>query len=299
VPEAIIDTTDLRKRFGTLEALQGLTLQVQAGSICGFLGRNGAGKTTTLKILLGMMRPTSGEARVFGRRADDSTASVEIRRDVAFVGEDKPLFDYMTVGDMVRFTAAFYPRWRHDLERHYLGMFGLSPAAKVKMLSRGMRTGLAVLLALCRDARLLILDEPTSGLDPAMSEQVLQALVHHMASEATTVFFSSHHIAEVEQIADRVVIINRGRVTVAGALDELREQYRRIQFVFDDDAPVAPVFHAKGVERVSRDGRVLTVLASEGADGIVEEARTLRPVSIDVVPVSLKEIFLEASSVEG
>jgi len=299
VPEPIIDITDLRKRYGQVDALRGLTLQVQTGSICGFLGRNGAGKTTTLKILLGMMRPTSGEARVFGRCAADATASVDIRRSVAFVGEDKPLFDYMTVGEMVRFTAAFYPRWRHDLERHYLGMFGLSPAVKVKTLSRGMRAGLAVLLALCRDARLLVLDEPTSGLDPAMSEQVLQALVGHVASQEMTVFFSSHHIAEVEQIADRVVIINRGRATVAAALDDLRGQYRRIQFVFDDDAPAAPVFRARGVERVSRDGRVLTVLASGGADGIVEEVRTLHPVSIDVIPVSLKEIFLESSGAEG
>jgi ABC-2 type transport system ATP-binding protein len=299
VPEPIIETVALRKTYGDVEALRGLTLQVQAGSICGFLGRNGAGKTTTLKILLGMMRPTSGEAEVFGRRADDSTASVEIRRDVAFVGEDKPLFDYMTVSEMVRFTAAFYPRWRRDLERHYLGIFGLSPAVKVKTLSRGMRTGLAVLLALCRDARLLILDEPTSGLDPAVSEQVLQALVSHVASAEMTVFFSSHHIAEVEQIADRVVMIDRGRATVAAALDDLREQYRRIRFVFDDDAPAAPVFRAEGVERVSRDGRVLTVLASGGAERIVEEARPLGPVSIDVIPVSLKEIFLESSGVEG
>jgi ABC-2 type transport system ATP-binding protein len=128
---------------------------------------------------------------------------------------------------------------------------------------------------------------------------VLQALVGHVASEEMTAFFSSHHIAEVEQIADRVVIIDRGRATVAAALDDLREQYRRIQFVFDNDAPAALVFRAKGVVRVSRDGRVLTVLASAGAQGIVEEARTLRPVSIDVVPVSLKEIFLESSGVEG
>jgi ABC transporter len=111
----------------------------------------------------------------------DSVASVEIRRDAAFVGEDKPLFDYMTVQDAIRFTAAFYPRWRQDLEQHYLATFGLSPAMKVKTLSRGMRTGLALLLALCRNARLLILDEPTSGLDPAMSEQVLQALTELLA----------------------------------------------------------------------------------------------------------------------
>ena len=299
MPEAMIETTNLRKSYGNIEALRGLTLQVRAGSICGFLGRNGAGKTTTLKILLGMSRPTSGEARVLGRRADDATASVEIRRDVAFVGEDKPLFNYMTVDEMVRFTAAFYPRWRHDLERHYLEMFGLSPALKVKTLSRGMRTGLAMLLALCRGARLLILDEPTSGLDPAMSERLLQALVGHVASQEITVFFSSHHLAEVEQVADHVVIIDRGRETLAAALDDLRGQYRRIQFVFDDAAPAVPTFHAKGVERVSRDGRVLTVLTSGGAEAIVEEARPLHPVSVDVIAVSLKEIFLQSTGTEG
>jgi ABC-2 type transport system ATP-binding protein len=204
----------------------------------------------------------------------------------------------MTVQDVIRFTAAFYPQWRQDLEQYYLATFGIAPAMKVKTLSRGMRTGLALVLALCRNARLLILDEPTSGLDPAMSEQVLQALVRHVASAETTVFFSSHQIAEVEQVADRVVIIDRGRTTITAALDDLRAQYRRIHFVFDDDAP-APVFRAKGVERMHRDGRVLTVLASAGAEGIVEEGRTLRPVSVDVVPVSLKEIFLESSGVEG
>ena len=269
-----------------------------AGSICGFLGRNGAGKTTTIKILLGMVRPTSGEVRVLGRRADTASESVEIRRRAAFVSEDKDLYEYMTVGEVIRFTASFYPRWRRDLERHYLAMFGLSASTKAKTLSRGMRTELALLLALCRGAELLILDEPTSALDPAMSERVLQALVGHVAREETTVFFSSHHIAEVEQIADRVVIIERGRAAVTGALDDLRERYRRIQFVFDGNAP-DPAFCAKGVERVRREGRVLTVLASAGADVIVEEARALRPVSVNVVPVSLKEIFLESADVEG
>ena len=113
-----------------------------------------------------------------------------------------------------------------------------------------------------------------------------------------TVFFSSHQIAEVEQIADRVVIIDRGRATISAALEDLREQYRRIQFVFDGDAP-DPVFHAKGVTRVRRDGRVLTVLVNAGADGIVDEAQALRPVSVDIVPVSLKEIFLDSAGVEG
>ena len=292
-----IETLDLRKNFGTTEALRGLDLDVPAGSIFGFLGRNGAGKTTTIKILLGMTRPTAGRARVFGLPADAPESSVEIRRRTGFVSEDKELYEYMTVDEIVRFTAAFYPKWHRDLEQRYLRAFELPLAGRIKALSRGARTKLALLLALCRGAELLVLDEPTSGLDPAVTEEVLQALVAHVASQETTVFFSSHQIAEVDQIADRVAIVDRGRAVVAGELEELRERYRRIQLVFDGGAP-QPAFRAPGVERMRREGRVLTVLSSAGADRIIDEARALNPVSVDVVPVTLKEIFLETVSAE-
>ena len=288
----VIETAALRKQYDGVEALRGLDLQVPKGSIYGFLGRNGAGKTTTIKVLLGMARPTAGEARVFGLPASAEQASVDIRRRTGFVGEDKELYDYLTARETIRFTAAFFPRWRKDLEDRYLRAFELPPDRKVKALSRGMRTKLAVLLALCRGAELLILDEPTSGLDPAMTEEVLQAFVSHVAREETTVFFSSHQIAEVDQIADRVAIVDRGRVVVAGAIDDLRERYCRIQLVFDGDAPAA-AFRAPGVERVRRKGRVLTVLSSAGATQVVEEARALNPLSVDVAPVTLKDIFLD------
>ncbi len=294
---SIVETTELRKSYDDVEAIRGLNLQVPAGSICGFLGRNGAGKTTTIKVLLGMARPTSGQARVFGLAVDAQQASLDIRRRTGFVSDDKDLYGYMTVEGMIRFTTAFFPRWRGDLERRYLRAFELPVDRKVKALSRGMRTKLALLLALCRGAELLILDEPTSGLDPAMTEEVLQALVTHVASEEMTVFFSSHQIAEVDQIADRVVIIHRGQAVLTGSLDDIRQNFRRIQLVFDGDAP-EPAFRAPGVKRVWRKGRVLTVLSSEGADGILDEARALSPVSVDVVPVTLKEIFLETVATE-
>jgi ABC-2 type transport system ATP-binding protein len=293
----IIETTDLRKSYGKVEALRGLSVQVPAGSIYGFLGRNGAGKTTTIKVLLGMAHPSSGQARVFGLAADEAGASVDIRRRVGFVSDDKDLYDYMDVADMIRFTAPFFPRWRADLEQRYLRKFELPADRKIKALSRGMRTKLALLLALCRGADLLILDEPTSGLDPAITEEVLQALVSHVANEELTVFFSSHQIAEVDQIADRIAIIDRGRMVVSGALDDLRESFRRVQLVFAGDAPQTS-FRSPGVVRVQRKGRTLSVLSSAGSERIVDEARALNPVSVDVVPVTLKEIFLETAVVE-
>jgi len=268
------------------------TTLIPAGHKVGFVGRNGAGKTTTLKLLLGMARPTSGTATVLGLAAGDRESSVEIRRRTGFVSDDKDLFDGMEVGQLVRFTSPLFPKWRKDLEEKYLRQFELPVNRDVKALSRGMRTKLALLLALCRGGELLILDEPTSGLDPAMTEEVLQALVSHVGAEGATVFFSSHQLAEVDQIADHLAIIDRGRTVVAGPLDDLRGRYRRVQLVFEGDAPDAR-FTSPGVVTVRRKGRVLTVLSSAGADSLVVEAGRLNPVSVDVTPVPLKDIFLE------
>src|SRR4051812_1263292 len=260
-----IETVGLCKSYHDgVEALRGLTLQVHAGSIFGFLGTNGAGKTTTIKVLLGMTHPTSGAARVFGLAATDPGASVSIRRRTGFVSEEKDLYDAMTVGQIVRFTAGFYPKWRSDLEVRYLRSFDLPVRRKVKALSRGMRTKLALLLALCRTADLLVLDEPTSGLDPAASEEVLQRLVRYVGEEHATVFLSSHQLSDIEQIADHVAIIDRGHAVIGGSLDDIRDRYRRVQVVFDKDAPAIP-FRTPGIIRTRRDGRVLSVLTSAGA----------------------------------
>ena len=293
----VIETTGLRKHYDDeVEALRGLDLQVPAGSICGFLGRNGAGKTTTIKVLLGMARPTAGEAKVFGLSPGDRREGVEIRRRSAFVSDEKDLYDYLTVDEMIAFTRPFFPRWRRDLEQKYVRKFELPLGRNVKELSRGTRAKLAMLLALCRGAELLLLDEPTSGLDPAMAEDVLQALVSHVGNEEQTVFFSSHQLAEVEQIADHVAIIDRGQTVVAGALDDLRSHYQRIQLVFEMQAPEI-AFRAAGTHRVHRQGRVVTVFSTAGP-AVAEEARAFRPASIDVAPVTLKEIFLESVRTE-
>jgi ABC-2 type transport system ATP-binding protein len=296
--ELIIEATGVRKAYGNVEALKGLDLRVPRGAVCGLLGRNGAGKTTTIKMLLGMVRPTAGQVRVFGLAADDAKASVAIRSRTGFVSEDKDLYSGMTVGELLRFTPGFYPNWRADLASAYLTQFELRADAAVKDLSRGMRTKLALLLAFSTGAELLILDEPTSGLDPAATEQVLKLLVKQAAAEGTTVLFSSHQLADVDQIADHVAIVDRGRIVVDGALDDVRAAYRRIQLVFDGAAPDA-AFKSRGVVGTRREGRVLSVLSNAGEEGVVAEARALNPRSIDVHPVTLKEIFLETVGVEN
>jgi len=294
----VIEMADLRKSYPGVEAVAGLNLGVPRGAICGLLGRNGAGKTTTIKMLLGMVRPTSGTVRVFGLAADDSKSSVEIRRRTSFISDDKDLYDTLTVSEIVRFTAAFYPRWRNDLAEEYLEKFELPDDRAANKLSRGMRTKLALLLALSSGTELLILDEPTSGLDPVVTDEVLKALVAHVAREDITVFLSSHQLADIEQVADRIAIIDRGRTVLAGNLDEIRASYRRVRIVFDGDAPELAL-RTPDVIRVQRQGRVLSVLSSAGAAAIRAEIEAHHPVSVDELPVTLREIFLETVASEA
>jgi ABC-2 type transport system ATP-binding protein len=287
----VILTHDLAKSFGEVPAVRGLNLSVGANRITAFLGQNGAGKSTTIKMLLGMVRPTCGEGTVLGKRITDPQENREMRRRVAYVAEDKPLYGYMTVEQTMRFASSFYPDWRDAVARRLLSEYKLSPHRKVKKLSKGMRTKLALLLAFARRPELLILDEPSEGLDPVGIEHLLQMLVSQ-AAEGVAVFFSSHQIAEVERVADYVCILDSGRLLLDASLDQLRQSYRRIDLVFAS-APPEREFRITGVEKLQSKGHQLSVLASRNAEAVIARARDLDAVSVEVAPVGLREIFLE------
>jgi ABC-2 type transport system ATP-binding protein len=198
----------------------------------------------------------------------------------------------MSVGQTIRFTRAFFPGWRRDLEEKYLELFQLPLGKAVRKLSKGMRTQLMLLLAMARGAELLMMDEPTSGLDPAMTEDILRALADLAASGGTTIFFSSHQLAEVEQICDRVCIIDEGQAVIDGELDELKSQYRRILLTFDGEPPNALAGLA-GIDHLRQRGRTASLLAHGNVDAMVDRVRELKPSSIEVRSVSLKELFLD------
>jgi len=207
------------------------------------------------------------------------------------VSEDKRLYSYMTVERTIRFTAGFYPDWRADIAALLMKTYQLPPDRKVKSLSKGMRTRLALLLAFARRPKLLILDEPTEGLDPLGVEQLLETLVSQ-CGEGTTVFFSSHQIEEVERIADRVCIMDHGRLLKDVSLDDIREHYRRIDLVFPFEAAELK-FPIAGVESSRTHGRQIVLLSSSHTDEIVARARACSATEIEVTPVGLREIFLQ------
>jgi ABC-2 type transport system ATP-binding protein len=291
IPEPVIQTNQLRKSYGRFEAVRGLDLCVEPNRITGFLGANGAGKSTTIKMLLGMIRPSGGSGSVLGRKIDSPEQNVDMWRHVAYVSEDKRLYAYMTVEQIIRFTRAFYPDWRKDVEVELLRNYELPPERKIRSLSKGMRTKLALLLALARRPSLLILDEPGDGLDPCGVEQLLESLVAQ-ASEGTSIFFSSHQIAEVERVADNVCILDKGRLILDATMDDLRQSYRQITVVFPE-LPLEREFQFAGVERIQTSGYQMAVFTRGGADAVVERARDFHATSIDVAPVALRDIYLQ------
>ena len=288
-----VETRGLSKQFGDVHALRALDLAVPAGCIYGLLGRNGAGKTTTIKTLMGMVKATSGEAHVLGTRVGNGHEEAAIRRRVGHVGEDRGAWPDLTVREILAISRPMFPAWRHDLERRYLSVFEIPERGRVGGFSKGTRAALAFVLALSRGPDLLLLDEPTEGLDPVIKERLLQALVAAAAESAgLTVVISSHQLEEVDQITDRIGIIDRGRLVFDETLDDLKASYRRVVAVFDGTPP-DDFQRASGVRRVRVEGRMISMLVNGHVDEVVNHVRQLQALEVEVVPVTLKDIFLD------
>lgn len=289
--DQVVCTVGLTKAYRKVCAVRDLNLSIPRNKVTAFLGRNGAGKSTTIKMLLGLIKPTSGTGTVLGRNIEDPVQNCEMRQSVAYVAENKPLYPYMTVEQHLRFSKSFYADWRPDAERRLLAEYALPLHRKVKTLSKGMRTKLALLLALARHPELVILDEPSEGLDPVGIEHVLET-IFALRNDGVTVFFSSHQISEVERVADRVCILDRGALVIDSPLERMRQDYRRIRLTFSVPPPERE-FRVDGVARIQTVGCRVDLLASKNSEGIVKLARTLEATSIEVLTVGLNEIFLD------
>ena len=284
-----IDVTGLVKTFGPVRALDGLDLSVATGEVHGFLGPNGAGKSTTIRVLLGLLRADSGRASVLG--GDPWHDAVELHRRLAYVPGDVNLWPNLTGGEAIdllgRLRGGLDPRRRADL----LERFALDPTKKGRTYSKGNRQKVALVAGLASDVELLVLDEPTSGLDPLM-EAVFTECISEFMADGRTVLLSSHILAEVEKLCDRVSIIRAGRVVESGTLDDLRHLTRTSVTAVTEQPPTG-LADVAGVHDVSLDGnRVEFEVDTDHMDAAIREISQLGVRSLISHPPTLEELFL-------
>jgi ABC-2 type transport system ATP-binding protein len=285
-----IELRNLVRRYGRTDAVDGLSLRVAPGRCYGFFGRNGAGKTTTIKCLLNLLRPTSGEARIFG--LDPARDEVAVKRRIACVPDQVAFYPWMTVRETLVYCASFRERWNRGTEAALLAQFQLDDRQKTTALSKGQRTQLALIAAVCAEPDLLILDEPTSGLDPIVRREFIQTVIgayQDGAPERRTVFVSTHLISEFEGLIDEFTIIDRGREVLTLAADAARERYQKIQVRFAADP--GPI-DLPETRTLRRHGRTVEIAVNGNAVRVCEQLQARSPEALEVESLTLEEIFV-------
>ena len=248
---AILTTRQLGKRYGTKVGVEDVNLEIDPGTIFGFLGPNGAGKTTAIRLLLGFLKPTAGEAQILG--LDCWRKSHRIKRDVGYLAGDVRLYPWLTVRNALPILSGARKQKLNDPGLVLAERFALNPDKPVRKMSRGMRQKLGLILALAHDSKLIVLDEPTSGLDPLM-QLSLAELLRERAAAGSTVFFSSHTLSEVEQLCDRVAIVREGRIVTDEPLDEMRRRARRrVEVRFETETAAAATAPPESLDVIERD----------------------------------------------
>lgn len=285
----VIEINHLERKFGRADAVHGLNLRVRAGRCFGFFGRNGAGKTTTIKCLLNLLEPTSGLVRVFG--LNPARDEVAIKRRLAYVPDYVAFYPWMTVRETLDYLASFRERWNGDTERALLEQFRLDPSKKVNGLSKGQKTQLALIGAICPEPELLVLDEPTSGLDPIVRREFIETVIgayQEADPEHRTVFVSTHLISEFEGLIDEFTLIDNGKDVLTLEADAAREKFKKIRARFSAEPPMLSL---PGILHQRRLGRELEIIANGEAEKIMDRLRTFSPETVHAEALTLEDIF--------
>jgi len=285
-----IELRDVVKDYGRVHALCGIDLSVEAGQIFGFLGPNGAGKTTTIRILLDLIRPTAGTARVLG--LDAQQESLEVRKRVGYLPGDLRLYEGMRGHDFLDLIDSFRPEKRDPAyRRQLLERLELDPSLTIRTLSKGNKQKMGLVQALMHRPEVLILDEPTSGLDPLVQLEVAQ-LLEEATAEGRSVFFSSHVLSEVERLSHAVAIIRSGLIVAVEDIARLKGRSVHILEVTFAEPPPADLFALPGVRELRRDGNTVHVQSRDSLDAVVKAIGRHRVVDLRTEQPSLEDIFL-------
>lgn len=292
----MIRMRDVKKKFGSFEALKGINLQVKPGEVYGFIGPNGAGKSTTIRILLGMIQADSGSATIFGK--DVWRESVDIHKRVAYVPGDVSFWPNLTGGEVIDLFLNLRGKINKNLRDELIDRFQFDPSKKCRSYSTGNRQKIALISAFASDADLYIFDEPTSGLDPLM-ERIFQESVLEVKEAGKSVLFSSHILSEVERLSDRLSIIRAGEIIESGSLADLRH-LTRMKMTVKTRLPLSNLGELAGVHDLSEDEIGLSFYVDrEKLDKVMSYVSQQGILMIESSPPTLEDLFMEHYEGEG
>lgn len=289
--ETVLETKGLTKYYGSVLAVDHLDLKIPRGCICGFVGRNGAGKTTAIKLMLGLLQPTTGSSQLLG--CDSAALTPEIRQRIGYVTEGHRLFRWMSIGRLEKFQRAFFPdQWDARFFADMIEYFDLSTKQKIKQLSMGQRAQVSLALALAPNPELLIMDDPTLGLDAAIRRQFLAGMIELIMRQGKTVLFSSHILADVERVSDRIVVIDKGVLRANCTLEQFSSVVKKVKISFKDTVP--PEIDIAGMLHCKQSGKEIELaLVGTGEEQISKWAESAGAEKYHIVKMSLEDQFIE------
>jgi len=286
---SMLKTVALTKKFGNFTALDHVNIQVNEGEVFGFIGPNGAGKSTTIRILLGILRATSGKATIFGK--DAWKDAVEIHKRIAYVPGDVNLWPNLTGGEVIDLFMKLRGTNQTSKREELIEAFQLDPTKKCRTYSKGNRQKVALVAALSADADVYIFDEPTSGLDPLM-ERIFQEKVLKLKQQGKSILLSSHILSEVEKLCDRIGIIREGQIIESGSLAELRH-LTRTNLLIETKTPITDLHKLDGVHHLETDEHAFSFqVDTEHLDAVIKHVSQFGIMKLESAPPTLEDLFL-------
>lgn len=283
----VIQVNELTKYYGKSRGIENLSFSVKEGEIFGFIGPNGAGKSTTIRLLLSLIHPTSGQARVFGK--DVTKEGPEIRSQIGYLPSEVFYYDQMRVGDLLKYSASFYPGNHQERTRYLADVMELELNRKIRDLSYGNKKKVGIVQGLLHSPTLLFLDEPTSGLDPLMQRKFFD-LIREENKKGVTVFFSSHFLGEVQRLCDRVGIIREGRMVEVSDIRTLQKNnYKKIRVL---SQYALTNFELPGVSNLHQEGEWIQFFYRGDINQVLQRVSSLKVDDVSIEEPTLEEIFM-------
>jgi ABC-2 type transport system ATP-binding protein len=287
--DAAIKARGLTRFFGRKCAVDSASFSVPRGSVFAFIGRNGAGKTTTIRMILGLLEPTRGSARILGY--DSMALPPEARGRIGYMAEGHPVYPWMRVGQYAGFQRGFYSHWNQDIFAGVIDYFAMDPGTRAGHLSHGQRAGLHLAMTLAIEPEVLILDDPATGLDPAARRSLLEAMVYFTRSRERTILFSSHLLDDVERVADHVAVLDYSVLRVACSVETFRDRVRRLVARFPGEPPRSlPAI--PGLLRATRTENELSLIVANVNGRTEHDLEVLGALAVDEQPLSLEDALI-------